>query len=201
MAAHLASAPPPPPPPPPLPPAPAQERAAALLPRINVVGSGDVSKLALPDALAGAVHIYSGLGYEEYFDTMCRSIALLPLFNEASGYLRDKISSSVLASLATGAPLLVPRAFLDVYSFLTPDHVLLMAPGESELQSMLRLLRSGGLPETLAAQRGALARLRFVLNHQAASKLDGLVQAAVGKPRSPGKHPPDQGKTGGPARG
>jgi hypothetical protein len=55
-----------------------------------------------------------------------RSAALLPLFNAASGYTRDKISSSVLASLATGTPLLVPQGFLDTYSFLQREHVLLM---------------------------------------------------------------------------
>jgi len=55
-----------------------------------------------------------------------RSVGLLPLFNEQSGYLKDKISSSVLASLATSTPLVVPRAFLDTYSYIKPEHVLLM---------------------------------------------------------------------------
>lgn len=55
-----------------------------------------------------------------------RSIALLPLFNAASGYLRDKISSSVLASVATGTPLLAPPALLATYSWMAREHVLLM---------------------------------------------------------------------------
>lgn len=55
-----------------------------------------------------------------------RSIGLLPLFNEASGYLKHKSSSSVAASLATGAPLVVPAAFLETYSYIKREHVLLM---------------------------------------------------------------------------
>jgi hypothetical protein len=56
----------------------------------------------------------------------CRSQALLPLFNASSGYLQDKISSSVLASLAAGVPLMVPRRFLEVYQAFKEEHVLLM---------------------------------------------------------------------------
>lgn len=59
-----------------------------------------------------------------------RSIGLLPLFNEASGYLKDKISSSAVVSLATATPLLVPRTFLDTYSYIKPEHVLLMVGTE-----------------------------------------------------------------------
>jgi hypothetical protein len=56
----------------------------------------------------------------------CRSQALLPLFNASSGYLHDKISSSVLASLAAGVPLMVPRRFLEVYEAFKEEHVLLL---------------------------------------------------------------------------
>jgi hypothetical protein len=55
-----------------------------------------------------------------------RSQALLPLFNASSGYLHDKISSSVLASLAAGLPLLVPQRFLQVYEAFKEEHVLLL---------------------------------------------------------------------------
>jgi hypothetical protein len=56
---------------------------------------------------------------------------MLPLFNISSRYLTDKISSSVLASLATGAPLVVPRRFLEVYTPFREEHVVLLvrAPG------------------------------------------------------------------------
>jgi hypothetical protein len=58
-----------------------------------------------------------------------RSIGLLPLFNEASGYLKHKISSSVLASLATSTPLIVPEEFLGTYTYIKKEHVLLMVGG------------------------------------------------------------------------
>jgi hypothetical protein len=41
--------------------------------------------------------------------------------------------------------------------------------------------------ELLAAKRKSLARLRYVLNAQAAAKLDGLIGAARGKPRAGAK--------------
>lgn len=56
----------------------------------------------------------------------CRSIALLPLFNISSGYLSHKISSTVLASVATAVPMVVPDNFLAVYSIFKQEHVLVM---------------------------------------------------------------------------
>lgn len=66
----------------------------------------------------------------------CRSIALLPLFNASGGYLKDKISSTVLVSVATGVPMIVPRKFLDVYEAFKEEHVIIMvgtAQGSSAL--------------------------------------------------------------------
>lgn len=66
----------------------------------------------------------------------CRSLALLPLFNATSGYLRDKISSTVLTSVAVGVPMVVPPAFLDVYTEFKREHVIVLVseltgePGE-----------------------------------------------------------------------
>ena len=55
-----------------------------------------------------------------------RSEALLPLFNVSGGYMQHKASSSVLASLAAGVPLLAPRGFLQAYRAFGAEHVLLM---------------------------------------------------------------------------
>lgn len=55
-----------------------------------------------------------------------RSMALLPLFNASSGYLRDKISSTVLTSLSVGVPMVVPPAFLSVYTEIKKEHVLVL---------------------------------------------------------------------------
>jgi hypothetical protein len=62
--------------------------------------------------------------------------------------------------------------------------------GATELGAMLRLMNSSALSDTLSSRRKALRRLRFVLNSQAAAKLDGLMQAAEGRPSSAGKDPP-----------
>lgn len=42
------------------------------LPRINVIGSGDIAALKLPAALLGSVFVYKELGYDDYYGTMCR---------------------------------------------------------------------------------------------------------------------------------
>ncbi|WIA44515.1 hypothetical protein OEZ86_007254 [Tetradesmus obliquus] len=135
------------------------------------------------------VFLYRDLGYADYYDTLCRSQALLPLFNASSGYLRDKISSSVLASLAAGVPLMVPRRFLEVYEAIKEEHVLLLddsptnEPGAAELASIAKLSGPEGAA-TLAARRKALAQLRHVLNQHAAAKLDGLMAAAASRPHA-----------------
>jgi hypothetical protein len=42
------------------------------LPRINVMGSGQVAQLAVPANLRPWVHLYRNLGYDDYYDTLCR---------------------------------------------------------------------------------------------------------------------------------
>lgn len=59
-------------------------------------------------------------------DAARRSIALLPLFNASSGYLRDKISSTVLTSVSVGVPMVVPPTFLEVYTEFKREHVIIM---------------------------------------------------------------------------
>lgn len=44
----------------------------ARLPRVNVIGSGSLAALALPKSLGGSVYVYKDLGYEDYYDTLCR---------------------------------------------------------------------------------------------------------------------------------
>jgi hypothetical protein len=46
--------------------------AGAPLPRINVVGSGELAALGLSAGLQGAVHVYRDLPFDEYYDTICR---------------------------------------------------------------------------------------------------------------------------------
>jgi hypothetical protein len=46
--------------------------AAGVLPRINLLGSGQPSLLGLPQLLRPHVFLYKNLGYEKYYDTLCR---------------------------------------------------------------------------------------------------------------------------------
>jgi hypothetical protein len=193
----------------------------------------------------GGVRVYSGLPYDEYYDTLCRSEALLPLFSERGGYLEHKISSSVGASLSAALPMVVPGrgggggglgaaatiggggsggggenistfssssysssyassssslsrpSFLSIYAHFNADSVVELEPGETEVAAAARLLRGEGGEgegeggaEVLRRKRRALRALRGVLNRQAASKLDGLMSASLGKPRSLGSQPP-----------
>lgn len=43
-----------------------------VLPRINLVGSGDVRGLGVSPDLQPSVKLYLGLSYEEFYDTLCR---------------------------------------------------------------------------------------------------------------------------------
>eukprot|EP00878_Enallax_costatus_P018852 GHUV01019871.1.p1 GENE.GHUV01019871.1~~GHUV01019871.1.p1 ORF type:complete len:248 (+),score=89.59 GHUV01019871.1:1370-2113(+) len=159
------------------------DAAGAALPRINVLGSGRLSGLAVPRELRPHVSVYRGMGYADYYDTLCRSVALLPLFNNSSGYLTDKISSTVLASVATTAPMVVPPRFLEVYSIFKREHVLVMDPASNEVAAMMTL-STPAAAATLATKRASLQRLRRVLNQQASAKLDGLLGAAIGRPHA-----------------
>lgn len=62
---------------------------------------------------------------------VCRSLALLPLFNASSGYLSHKVSSTVLASVSVGVPMVVPPRFLAVYGeVFKQEHVITLVRGE-----------------------------------------------------------------------
>lgn len=56
--------------------------------------------------------------------------------------------------------------------------------GSSSEVSLMASLSHPGAAADLAARRKALQQLRYVLNHQATAKLDGLMGAAIGKPHA-----------------
>jgi hypothetical protein len=59
--------------------------------------------------------------------------------------------------------------------------------GISGLMQQLERLSAIESAELLHNKRKALERLRYVLNHQATTKLDGLIAAAKGKPHAGAK--------------
>jgi hypothetical protein len=56
-------------------------------------------------------------------------------------YLVQKMSSTVVSSLMTAVPIVADAQVLASYSFLKPEHVLLMGPQESEMDVMQRVRR------------------------------------------------------------
>lgn len=55
---------------------------------------------------------------------------------------------------------------------------------QGPLLPLLSLLSSPSAASDLEARRRALARLRYVLSHTAAAKLDGLMAAALSRPHA-----------------
>lgn len=55
---------------------------------------------------------------------------------------------------------------------------------------MARLMAAPDLPARLLAKRSAVQQLQRRLNAQAAAKLEGLLRAALAKPRHGGTQPP-----------
>ena len=48
------------------------QSSSPMLPRINLVGSGDVRQLGVAPQLQPFVKLYLGLSYGDYYDTLCR---------------------------------------------------------------------------------------------------------------------------------
>eukprot|EP00198_Chlamydomonas_reinhardtii_P009258 XP_001698595.1 predicted protein [Chlamydomonas reinhardtii] len=98
------------------------------------------SGAGVPVSVRPLVSRVTNAPYPVFYRHLSCSLALLPLFAEDS-YYTTKFSSTVLASLTTGTPILADERLLAAYSFLQPaeEHVWLQAPGEG-----LRTYRGGG---------------------------------------------------------
>eukprot|EP00882_Tetradesmus_deserticola_P018286 GHRQ01019643.1.p1 GENE.GHRQ01019643.1~~GHRQ01019643.1.p1 ORF type:complete len:139 (-),score=23.76 GHRQ01019643.1:94-510(-) len=57
----------------------------------------------------------------------------------SNNYLLQKMSSTVVSSLMTGTPIIADAKVLNSYTFLKPETVHLMAPGETEMDVMQRV--------------------------------------------------------------
>ena len=56
--------------------APPAELGSSAVPRINLLGSGDVRQLGVPPQLYRHVALYKDLGYADYYDTLCRCVGM-----------------------------------------------------------------------------------------------------------------------------
>ncbi|KAG2433322.1 hypothetical protein HXX76_008388 [Chlamydomonas incerta] len=156
------------------------QRAAAAAapppPRLKVLGRsvGPQGGAGVPVAVRPLVSRVTNAPYPLFYRHLACSLALLPLFAEDS-YYSTKFSSTVLASLTTGTPILADERLLRAYSFLQPaeQHVWLQAPGEGLVAAMQRLAAE---PAQAAQQRRAgLVALRTRLNREARAYLLALL--------------------------
>ncbi|KAG2449388.1 hypothetical protein HYH02_005538 [Chlamydomonas schloesseri] len=150
-------------------------------PRLKVLGRsvGPQSGAGVPKAVRPLVSRITNAPYALFYRHIACSTGLLPLFADDS-YLSTKFSSTVLASLTTGTPILADERMLRAYSFLQPaqQHVWLRAPGEGLVAAMQRLAAEP--PAEAEARRAGLAALRARLNRRAAGYLISLLGASGG---------------------
>ncbi|PNH06345.1 hypothetical protein TSOC_007335, partial [Tetrabaena socialis] len=88
-------------------------------PRLTILGRAVPKQyqVAIPRRVRRLVTTVTDAPYDVFYGHIACSVALLPLFANES-YLTSKFSSTVLASLSTGTPMLVEPRFLSAYSFL-----------------------------------------------------------------------------------
>lgn len=91
-------------------------------------------------------------------------------------YLTEKITSSLISSLATGVPLLVDEGFLRSYSMLDNSTAFVMQPGETLCAAYNRI--RGMAAEDYWAQRSRLLALAARLNEEAAQWFGEVLQKA-----------------------
>lgn len=107
---------------------------------LHLVGRGDVKTLGIPPAVSNMTTVHFNLKFPQYYDQIHHTHALLMLLG-SNNYLLQKMSSTVVSSLMTGTPIIADAQVLKSYTFLKPEHVHLMGPGETEMDVMQRVLR------------------------------------------------------------
>jgi hypothetical protein len=87
---------------------------------VQVLGWGDYnhSSILVPVELVDQVNVLGGMPFPKFYSTVYHSRAILLYFMGGSTYVRWRFTSSVLTSLATGTPVITPRATLRAYKML-----------------------------------------------------------------------------------
>ncbi|KAG2487806.1 hypothetical protein HYH03_013650 [Edaphochlamys debaryana] len=154
--------------------------AAQGPPRLKILGRSVEGEegFSLPKAVRPYVTRISNAPYNKFYGHIRCSVALLTLFADDS-YYDTKFSSTVLASLSTGTPILADAPFLSAYSFLNASTTWALQPGEGLVRGMQRVAAEGWAQH--AARRGALAALRRELNARAGAYLQGLLEEEAGR--------------------
>ncbi|GAX80507.1 hypothetical protein CEUSTIGMA_g7945.t1 [Chlamydomonas eustigma] len=102
---------------------------------VNVVGSGPLRSLRVPQALKGAVVAHSHLHFHDYYNAIHHTLALVPTLATQAYYDR-KFSSTIITSLVTSTPIIADDRILMAYRFLDPSCVFKVNNGEEEVEAM-----------------------------------------------------------------
>lgn len=142
--------------------------------RVNILGHGTAKSLQIPKVVEPAVSIFHALPFREYYETIHHSYALIPLFG-SDKYYTMKFSSTILASLITGTPIIADQRLLNAYRFFSNTTVYYQPTGAEAVESMLKLLSSSA--HHLATVRRNLLQLRTILNSHATLVMHQFLQA------------------------
>lgn len=127
--------------------------------------------LAWPAPLRGRITLGESLPYPQFYDALKRVGALLPSFSKRA-YLETKASSTVAASLISGAPMVADRAILETYSYLPKECVWFREEGETELEAALRGMEGPDSALAIKEKKQCLDRLRHQIVRDNAVSLE-----------------------------
>ena len=113
--------------------------------QLIILGNGSC---ALPEGIRSVVRLRQNEKFPEYYGVIQNNSALLTAF-ASEVYYTEKASSSVAASLMCRTPLLTTTETFRTYSYLSSSSVWLQNSTESELEAMLRILKTPNFPVAL----------------------------------------------------
>jgi hypothetical protein len=127
--------------------------------KLHLLGHGDPPKI--PSKISSHVALDQGLDYSTYYGMLSRTFSLLPAF-ATDEYLDRKASSSIPASLIAGTPLIATEEILGAYAYLPHDAVWLQFKGESEMDTVQRVVAWSDEEHALKKSKVRSASARIV---------------------------------------
>ncbi|KXZ51997.1 hypothetical protein GPECTOR_10g1019 [Gonium pectorale] len=141
------------------------------VPFVKIVGQLH-TPLDIPPPLKDVIRLYINLPFDQYFNLIECSQALLPVFGSSS-YVKNKFSSTVLASLISAVPVLADDALLSAYSFLSEATAFKQMSNETVVDAMQRISKLPWIDHQI--RRDNLVDLAERLNVAAGSFLVNLL--------------------------
>lgn len=140
-------------------------KASAFMSKVKllILGASPPDKkgkaLSWPAPLSGRIVVGESLPYPQFYDALRHVGALLPSFSKRA-YLESKASSTVAASLISGAPMVADAAILEKYSYLSEECVWFRKEGETELEAALRGMSEADSVKAIRRKKECLKRLK-----------------------------------------